>query len=212
MKIKIEARERWRKGLVGGFLLLLLAFILLLTGCGGGLETESLEHQKTFDEAIEESDIPKSDFYETYQSVDFAVSFYQSNGELGMAKFEKEEDGWHYRGGSSAKEEDARESAEQGGFGYFQTSSVKGTVDLSSEEKRVYVTVVYGSLFDDEISRVSVQMEEGNYEATISKGDGPRVWYVVLDHREKMDQPAKRVIGYRADGSIAAESDPRAAE
>ncbi|MGD6803777.1 hypothetical protein [Rossellomorea aquimaris] len=169
-------------------------FIMIVSGCSN-VDDKKTEF-KTVQQATVKSDIPLDDIFHTEEMDVTAFSFYQSPNGYGILHFSLKENGWDYQGSSGfmySTDTDIKP------FSFSQSTWHKG--EISMDNRSSYTTVFLGEVSNPMISKITVEYNDNQRDATLIKNNERTYWYLVSEQDDGNERVGV-VSAYATDGKL----------
>lgn len=182
-------------------LAIILATGLFFAGCTNDQANVIEQDQQTIEQAMLDSGIDTDNiiYTEKIQAED-AFSIYQITDGYGIIQYVNINKGWHYRGASGFKQS---ASGKPKPVTFGTATWLMG--DYSSKGNNTYKTVFIGEIHEPEIAEVTLEVNNGKFNAKILTSDNRKFWYH-LSNVEDFKSDITKISGYSSDGKLVYEN------
>ncbi|MFD2627626.1 hypothetical protein [Oceanobacillus kapialis] len=172
-----------------------LVIIMIVSGCSN-IDGDTKTEFKTIQQATLKSDIPLDDIFHTEKMDEKAFSFYQSPNGYGILHYSLKENGWDYQGSSGfmySTDTDIKP------FSFSQSTWHIGEISMDNESS--YTTVFLGEVINPNISKITVEYNNNQRDASLIKNKERTYWYLVSEQDEGNERVGV-VSAYSTDGEL----------
>ncbi|MBT2641399.1 hypothetical protein J7I80_04030 [Bacillus sp. ISL-41] len=182
-------------------LTVILTTSVLFAGCSDEQADVTVQDQKTIEQAALDSGIETANiiFTDKTNNKD-AFSIYEKINGYGVIQYVKEDKGWQYRGASGF---------EQSGSGPTDPISFGASTWLQGEYyqngSNTYRTVFIGEIFQPEIEKIILEVNNRKYNAEIITSNSRKYWYHQSDV-ENAQSLVTKISAYSSQGKLIYEN------
>lgn len=182
-------------------LTVILTTSLLFAGCNEEQADIIDQDQKSIEQAALDSGIETANIIFTEKTNNKgAFSIYEKINGYGVILYVKEERGWQYRG-ASGFEQSASGPTDPISFG--ASTWLQGVYSQNGNNK--YKTVFIGEIFQPEIEKIILEVNDGKYNAEIITSNSRKYWYHQSDV-EDAQTLATKISAYSSQGKLIYEN------
>ncbi|MCM3573963.1 hypothetical protein M3172_12265 [Mesobacillus subterraneus] len=174
---------------------------VLIAGCNKEQADVNDQDQKTIEQAALDSGIATDNiiFSEKTNNKD-SFSIYESINGYGVILYVKEDKGWQYRG-ASGFEHSASGPTDPISLG--ASTWLRGVYSQNGDN--TYRTVFIGEIFQPEIEKIILEVNNGKYNAEIITSNNRKYWYLQSDV-ENAQSLATKISAYSSQGTLIYEN------
>ncbi len=174
---------------------------VLFAGSSAEQADVTVQDQKTIEQAALDSGIETANiiFTDKTNNKD-AFSIYEKINGYGVIQYVNEDKGWQYRG-ASGFEHSASGPTDPISFG--ASTWLRG--EYSQNGDNTYRTVFIGEIFQPEIKKIILEVNNGKYNAEIITSNSRKYWYHQSDV-ENAQSLATKISAYSSQGKLVYEN------